>query len=77
MFTAGLIGPDLVAVSASSAAAMAEESPRDVKPKVLGQRQVVACKFDPKSDCSFYGFDKLRQVVRSEGLTAPNVCCTN
>ena len=57
---------------------MAEESPREVKPKVLGQRQVVACKFDPKSECSFYGFDKLRQVVGAEGRQpVPNVYCTN
>ena len=35
---------------------------KPVPSKVLRERQIMPCKFDPKSDCSFYGFDKLRSV---------------
>ena len=35
---------------------------KPVPSNVLRERQVMPCKFDPKSGCSFYGFDKLRSV---------------
>ena len=41
---------------------------KPVPSNVLRERQVMPCKFDPKSGCSFYGFDKLRSVKKCQKM---------
>ena len=41
---------------------------KPVPSNVLRERQVMPCKFDPRSDCSFYAFDKLRLVSLEQQL---------